>query len=479
MCLNDLSYNPSFPFYINISSTMSKNQFASRIGLIAATVGSAVGLGNIWRFPAETQSNGGAAFLLLYIICVFALGVPVMLAEFAIGRAGRNDAVGSFRTLSPGKPWWIVGAVGLSASYLIGIFYMVVAGWTLEYLYGSLTGELFEGVGHLAAGTDFSGADKVFTEKMNLYIATPWRAMLFTSLMILINIGVLLKGVAKGIERLSNVLMPLLFVVLIALCCVTLTLPGASAGIEWFLKPDFSLITARTVINALGQTFFSLSLGMGILITYSSYYPSNTRLGTTSVTVALASLLVAVLVGFVIFPAVASFGLTDHSLRGTTLVFQTLPEVFACMPGTRIWASLFFVLLFVAALTSTVSIMEVTVAFMETRCKLSRRVSVIVALCPLFVLSAICSLSFSSLSSVTLFGMNIFDLLDNFSTNILLPIAAIGTCVYLGWFAPEGLFRRQLTNQGTIKSRLNTAVIFIVRYVAPILIALILVWNLI
>ena len=458
---------------------MPKNQFASRIGLIAATVGSAVGLGNIWRFPAETQANGGAAFLLLYIICVFALGVPVMLAEFAIGRGGRNDAVGAFRTLSPGKAWWSVGVLGLCASYLIGIFYMVVAGWTLEYLYGSLTGELFSGVGELADGMDFTGADRVFSERMNLYIATPWHPMLFTALIILINIGVLIKGVAKGIERLSNVLMPLLFVVLIALCCVTLTLPGAGAGIEWFLRPDFSVITARTVINALGQTFFSLSLGMGILITYASYYPSDTRLGKTSVTVALASLLVAVLVGFVIFPAVASFGLTDHSLRGTTLVFQTLPEVFACLPATRVWASLFFVLLLVAAITSTVSIMEVTVAFMETRCKMKRRTAVLVALCPLFVLSSVCSLSFSTLSSVTFMGMNFFDLLDNFTTNLLLPLTAIGTCVYLGWFAPKGLFKKQLTNDGSFHAPFSGAIIFIVRFIAPVLIAIILVWNLI
>ncbi|MDE6301744.1 MAG: sodium-dependent transporter, partial [Muribaculaceae bacterium] len=352
---------------------MSKNQFVSRIGLIAATVGSAVGLGNIWRFPAEAQTNGGAAFLLLYIICVFVLGVPVMLSEFAIGRAGRNDAVGSFRALSPGTAWWTVGAVGLLASYLIGIFYMVVAGWTLEYLFESVTGGLFEGIGNLAAGADFSQADTVFAARMDEYVATPWRPMLFTALIILVNIGVLLKGVSKGIERLSNIMMPLLFVVLVALCCVTLTLPGASEGVEWFLRPDFSVITPRTVINALGQTFFSLSLGMGILITYASYYPDNTRLGGTSVTVALTSLLVAVLVGFVIFPAVSSFGLTDHSLRGTTLVFQTLPEVFACLPGTRIWSSLFFILLLVAALTSTGCIMEVGVGFRATRCRLGRR----------------------------------------------------------------------------------------------------------
>ncbi|MFG6385595.1 MAG: sodium-dependent transporter [Muribaculaceae bacterium] len=456
-------------------SSNDNKQFSSRLGLVVATVGSAVGLGNIWRFPAEAQANGGAAFLLLYVACVFLLGVPVMLAEFSLGRAGRSDAFGVFHKLSPRGKWWLIGALGILASYTIGCFYMVVTGWTFEYLFNSVTGDLYDGMVQVAAGGDFTNADIFFAEKMHQYISTPWPPIIFTWLVILINIAVLTGGVQKGIERLSNILMPLLFVVLIVLCCLTLTLPGASAGLEWFLKPDFSKINAMTVINAMGQTFFSLSLGMGTLITYASYYPANTRLTFTSVIVAMMSLVVAVLMGFVIFPAVATYGLTDHSLVGATLVFQTLPEVFACLPGTRLWSILFFALLFMAALTSTVSIMEVTIAFLSDRFKLSRAKACVLTLTPLLLLSSICSLSFSSLSDVKLFGMTIFDFLDNFATNILLPVGSIAICVYLGWFAPKGLLHKELTNNGTVRSLLTGVILFIIRYIAPVMISAILI----
>lgn len=455
---------------------MSKKQFGSKIGLIAATDGSAVGLGNVWRFPAETQANGGAAFLLLYVACVFILGVPVMLAEFSLGRGGKSDAVGVFRKLSPRTAWWVVGAVGILASYLITCFYMVVEGWTLEYLWQSVTGGLYESVGHMSADA-IEGADNAFADRMNQYISSDWPPLIFTYLVILLNMGVLLGGVQKGIERLSNVLMPVLFVVLVALCCVTLSLPGAGDGLRWFLSPDFSKITASTVINALGQTFFSLSLGMGILITYASYYPSHTRLSRTSMIVALLSLLVALLVGCVIFPAVSNFGLDGHSLRGATLVFQTLPEVFAFMPATRLWSTLFFVLLLVAALTSTVSLSEVTIAFLQDRFGLSRVKSCLLALAPLFVFSTLCSLSFGSLSGFTIFGLNLFDFLDTFATNLLLPLVSIGVCVYVGWFAPHGLLRDQLTNGGSVRSHMTRFVLFIIRYLAPVMIAVILISN--
>lgn len=456
---------------------MSKNQFGSKIGLIAATVGSAVGLGNIWRFPAVTQANGGAAFLLLYIGCVALLGIPVMLAEFSLGRAGQSDAIGAFRRLAPGKAWWIAGALGIFASYIITCFYIVVEGWTLEYLWQSISGNLFDGISPIESGGDFSGADAAFMGKMHEYINTPVAPVAFTWLVILINLGVLAGGVQKGIERLSNVLLPLLFVLLVALCSVTLTLPGAGAGVEWFLKPDFSAITPATVINALGQTFFSLSLGMGILITYSAYYPADTRLTPTATIVALMSLLVALLTGFVIFPAVSSFGLTDHSLVGATLVFQTLPEVFACLPVPQLWSAMFFLLLFVAALTSTVSLLEVTIAFCRERFGLSRFKACLATILPLPVLSMVCSLSFSTLADFKIFGLTIFDFLDTFATNIILPVVSIAVCVFLGWFAPKGLLGKELTNNGTVRSRLSGIVMFIIRYLAPVLIALILIYT--
>lgn len=450
----------------------TKNEFGTKIGLIAATVGSAVGLGNVWRFPAETQTNGGSAFLLLYIICVLALGIPVMLAEFSLGRGGRSDSIGVFQKLSPGTKWWIVGAVAVLASYLIMCYYMVVAGWTLEYLYESIVGGLYD-----TGAADIQGLRNAFLNKMELYVSNDLRPIIFTALMIAINIVVLLGGVQKGIEKLSNILMPLLFVILLVMCSVTLSLPNAGAGVEFFLAPDFSKITPRVVINALGQAFFSLSLGMGILITYASYYPATTRLTRTAVIVSALSVLVAVLMGLIIFPAVKSFGLDKECLEGATLVFVTLPEVFSHLPMPRLWSSLFFLLLLVAALTSTVSIAEVTIAMLQDRFKMSRRRAVVLAMTPLLVLSSLCSLSFGSLSSFTIFGMTIFDLLDNFTTDILLPLGSLAVCIYLGWFAPKHLLAHQLSNNGTIRSVWTRPVQLIIRYFAPAAIALILIFN--
>lgn len=452
----------------------SNRLFSTKIGLIAAIVGSAVGLGNVWRFPAETQTNGGAAFLLVYILCVLLLGVPVMLAEFSLGRGGRSDAIGVFRKLSPGTSWWLVGAVAVAASYLILCYYMVVAGWTLEYLFESVSGGLFNAVDTSGENAEMRSA---FLMKMEEYVTTDVRPLIFTFAMIAVNIAVLLGGVQKGIEQLSNILMPLLFVILAGMCAVTLTLPDAGEGVRYFLEADFSKITPRVIVNGLGQAFFSLSLGMGILITYASYYPADTKLGRTSVIVALLSLLVAVLMGLIIFPAVKSFGLDKESLEGATLVFVTLPEVFAHLPLPSLWASLFFLLLLVAALTSTVSIAEVSVAMMQDRFRLSRRAAVLIILLPLLVFSSLCSLSFGSLADVKIFGLTIFDFLDTFTTDILLPVGSMAVCIYLGWFAPKGLLGKELSNNGTLRSRLTPVVLAIIRYVAPVLIALILIFN--
>ncbi|MDE6311011.1 MAG: sodium-dependent transporter [Muribaculaceae bacterium] len=450
----------------------SKIQFSSKIGLVAATVGSAIGLGNVWRFPAETQGNGGAAFLLLYMGCVLLLGIPVMLAEFAIGRAGRSDAIGSFRVLSPRRPWWVIGIFAVLASYLITIFYMVVEGWTLEYLVEGLIGGLYDGI-----PSDAAMSEALFDSKMVELTQTPFKPALYTALVILLNIGVLLGGVQKGIERLSNVLMPLLFVILVVLCAVSLSLPGAADGVRFFLEPDFSKLSPQVFVNALGQAFFSLSLGMGILITYASYYPASTKLPRTALIVSLLSLLVAVLMGLIIFPAVKTFGLDNNTLEGTTLVFVTLPEVFSRLPFPQLWSTLFFSLLLVAALTSTVSISEVAIATLQDRLKWSRRRSVLTGLLPLLVLSLVCSLSFSTLSDIVVAGYNIFGMLDNVTTNYMLPLVAIATCLYAGWFMPRGCLRDELCNYGSLRSHVTGITTLILRYVAPLLILMIFVYN--
>ncbi|MDE6802736.1 MAG: sodium-dependent transporter [Muribaculaceae bacterium] len=447
-----------------------KIRFSSKLGLIAATVGSAVGLGNIWRFPAEVQENGGAAFLLVYLVCVCVLGIPVMLAEFTVGRSARADAIHSFQKLTPGKPWWIVGAIGVVASFLILGFYMVVSGWTLEYLVASVDGSLFK------AEAPCEAVD--FGVKMQEYVQTDVRPILFTLSMLVLNAVVLWRGVTKGIERLSNILMPLLFLLLIVFCCVSLTLPEASEGLKYFFTPDFSKIDGPVIVNALGQAFFSLSLGLGILITYASYYPGTTSLGRTAVTVSMLDLAVAILMGMIIFPVVTTFGIGDgDSLRGGTLVFVTIPEVFTHMQCTRLWSSLFFLLISVAALTSTISLGQVSVAFLQDAFRWSRHKAITCLFLLLLPISVACSLSQGSWNDFKLMGNNIFDFLDNFATNCLLPLGAMLLCIYIGWVLPKSTLIDQLTNRGALRAPWAPAVVLAIKYLAAPLIFVILISN--
>lgn len=446
----------------------SKATFTSKLGVIAATVGSAVGLGTVWRFPYEVQNNGGSIFLVTYLVCVLLMGIPVMLAEFSLGRGSGSDSVGAFRRLTPGKPWWIIGATAVLASYLILIYYMVVAGWTLEYLWMSITNQLYAGIDTAPNRT------AVFSSIMNESLSTGWRPAFWTSVMILLNILVLLRGVKKGIERMANTLMPLLFVILVVFCCVALSLPNAMEGVDFFLRPDFSKMNPQVLISAVGQAFFSLSLGMGILITYSSYYPKTTKLARTSVTVSGLVFLVAVLMGLIIFPAVKSFGITSDT-QGVTLIFVTLPEIFTQMPATQLWSILFFFLLVVAALTSTVSVAEVTIAFLAAKFRMSRKKACYATLVPLFLLSSICAMSLGPLSHLQIFDKTIFDALDYLTSNIMLPVVAIFVCIYVGHVLPKSFLRDEMTNHGTMRSAVMPAILFIIRYIAPLLIAAVLI----
>ena len=456
----------------------NKVKFGSKIGLIAATVGSAVGLGNIWRFPGEVANGGGAAFLIVYVACVFLLGVPVMVSEFALGRGGKGDAVGVFKNLSSGKKWWITGVLAIIASYMVLCFYMVVAGWTVEYLWQSITGNLYAHDSEISILAD-AEYKMHFARRMQQYIQDSCRPLIDTYIMVGINFVVLIAGVRKGIERLANFLMPLLTVILVILCAVSLSLPEAGAGLRYFFNPDFSKLNAQVVIGALGQAFFSLSLGMGILVTYASYFPEKTKLTRTAVTVSVLDMLVAIIMGMIIFPAVMSFHLDGEAVQGTTLVFVTLPEVFAHMPFTQLWAVLFFLLLFVAALTSTISIAEVSVAFFQERLKMRRITACVMVLLPLFLFSTLCALSFGSLDDVRVFGKSIFDFFDTFATNILLPVVAMTSCIYIGWFAPDRFLKNQITNDGRIKVWAFRPILFIIRWVAPVLIFIILISPLI
>ena len=441
--------------------------FGSKIGVIAATVGSAVGLGNVWRFPSLAQENGGAAFLLIYMLSMLLMGIPLMLAETSIGRAGRSDTIGVFKQLTPGSRWWVVGIIGIVASYIILSYYMVVAGWTLEYIYQSATGWIFEGT------TNTASDSLIYQQKMSQMIATGWNPIIWTYVVIVINLLILLKGVQKGIEKMSNIMMPMLFVILLVFVVVAMTLPNAKEGLEFFLKPDFSKIDIDVIMAALGQAFFSMSLGMGILVTYSSYYPSDTKLIGTSFTVTGLNFLVAFMMGLIIFPAVMSFDVVVNpdSLSGTTLVFVTLPEVFNQMGMPRFWAVLFFALLFLAAVTSTISIAEVSIAFVRDRFGTSRRTACLVILIPIFITSAICSLSLGSVDWLKIAGMTVFDFLDSFTTNVLLPISAFCICIYVGWVLHKRFLTDELTNHGSFKSHLAPFMAFLIKWVCPVLIA--------
>ena len=458
-----------------MANKSNNSTFSSKIGVIAATVGSAVGLGNVWRFPSLTQENGGAAFMILYLLSMLLMGIPVMLAETSLGRAGRSDSVGVFKRLTPKKKWWIAGVLGIIASYIILSYYMVVAGWTLEYLYQSATGWLFEGTTGTAADSS------IYQQKMSEMISTGWNPLLWTYIVIIINMLILLNGVQKGIEKMSNIMMPMLFVILLIFVGVAMTLPNTREGLEFFLKPDFGKINIDTIVAALGQAFFSMSLGMGILVTYASYYPKDIKLTRTAFTVTGLNFLVAFMMGLIIFPAVMSFnGAIDHeSLSGTTLVFVTLPEVFNYMDMPQFWAILFFTLLLLAALTSTISIAEVSIAFVRDRFHTSRLTACLVVLLPIFATSAVCSLSLGAMPWLKIAGMPVFDFLDSLTTNILLPASAFCICIYVGWVLKKKFIKQELTNYGSFRSPLAPIVAFLIRWVCPILIAAIFVSYLI
>ena len=280
-------------------------KFATKLGVIATTVGSAVGLGNIWRFPYEAGMNGGGAFLMIYILCVLILGVPVMCAEFIIGRKSKSDTVDAFKKLIPGSRWYYIGYIGILASILILGYYMVISGWTLEYLFQAACNNL---TGKTAAE---------FKAEQNAFIQNDFRPLLWIYIFLFINYIIISKGVQKGIEKMSNILMPILFIILIVFCIRSLTLPEANEGLKFFLHPDFSKITPQVIVRAMGQAFFSLSLGMGILITYSSYFNNKTHLIKTASTVAILDTTVAILAGVIIFPAVFSYGVDP--VAGTDL----------------------------------------------------------------------------------------------------------------------------------------------------------------
>lgn len=433
--------------------------FGSKIGVILATVGCAVGLGNIWRFPYMLGENGGAAFLLVYISCILFLGIPVMITEFFIGRYSRKNAAGAFKVMAPGTKWSVIGYNGVAAAFLILGYYAVVSGWTLEYIVQAFSGSL-EGKN----ATDFADEFTAFSTGV-------FRPILWTVVFIALTHIIIVSGVKEGIERASKVMMPMLFLILIALCVRSITLPGASEGLTFLFNPDFSKIDSSVVLSAMGQAFFSLSIGMGCLITYASYFGKQTNLQTTALQVTILDTLVAVLAGVMIFPAVFSFGIEPTT--GPELVFITLPNVFEQLPFGNIWSFVFFVLLALAALTSTISLHEVSTAYVHEEYHISRKKAAVIVSIGVTILGILSSLSMGLLKSYTLFGLNFFNLLDFVTAKIMLPLGGMMICIFTAKRVDKLLLKEEVTNHGTIRFYFFSTYVFFVKYIAPIAIGLI------
>lgn len=445
-------------------STSPRDAFGSRIGVIAAAAGSAVGLGNIWRFPYVLGENGGGAFLLIYLGFILAIGFPVMLAELTIGRRAQKNALGSFKKLAPGKPWYLVGVMGIVAAFLILAFYSTIAGWTLEYLVQAI-------------GNKFSGRDSVqLKESFESFQGGTWRPVIWQMVFMFMTAYIVFSGVKKGIEKYTKILMPLLLVLIIIICIRSLTLSGAREGLSFLFTPDFSKITWSVVLDALGQAAFSLSIGMGTLITYGSYIQKKENLPITALQVSAADTLIAVLAGVMIFPAVFAFDIDPA--EGFGLVFIVLPNIFAQMAGGQIFAIIFFILLAIAALTSTVSVLEVVVAYFSEELNMTRTRATIVGAAAISVVGVFATLSFGPLKNATIFGKTLFGLFNDLSANILLPLGAILIVIFVGWHMGSKIVKDEITNQGALKVRLFKVFMAIVKVIAPIAITLVFLYGL-
>ena len=441
----------------------SRDTFTGKIGIVLAAVGSAVGLGNIWRFPYEAGQNGGGAFILIYLVCVLALGFPLVMAEFAVGYKAKANVVGSFKALAPNTPWYMVGLIGVLAGFLIMGFYYVVTGWTAEYFWQAVQGNLL----HLSS--------EEYKIMFNSFIAHPVRPLVWTLIMIVLVHVVIINGIKNGIEKASKILMPTLFVLMLVLAIHSLLLPNAMEGVRFMFEPKFENITSEGVLTALGQAFFSLSLGMGCLITYASYFGKGINIPRIAFQVSLLDTMVAVIAGLVIFPAVFSFGMQPD--EGTGLVFVMLPTIFEQMPFPIFWSSLFYLLLALAAFTSVISLHEVVTSYVCEEFSLSRKQAVSIVSGAVLVLAVLASLSLGA-SIQPIFGKSVFEWLDYISATILLPLGGVAVSIFVGWYLDKRILLDVLEQEGQFKFRFFKTYIFVLRYIAPVCILIVFLHNL-
>ena len=428
-----------------------RDSFGSKIGAVLVAAGSAIGLGSIWRFPYMTGENGGGAFLVVYLLCVLIVGIPVMLAEFAIGTHTRKSPVKAYNQLSPRWKW--LGYNSVVVSLLISGFYYIVAGWSLEYFVSSINGTLY-------SAADFHQHFAAFTAS--------WRQPLYTIIFILLTHAVVVMGVQKGLERISKIVMPVLLLMLIVLVVHSATMSGAAEGYRFLFQPDFSkAFSIKTIVSAIGQAFFSLSIGLGCMIAYSSYFKEGTNLTRTSISVSLMTFFVALLSGLVIFPAVFSVeGLEPTA--GPTLLFETLPFIFNEMAATQLWSALFFLLVILAALTSTISFHEVLTQYLQENHDVPRNRAALLT-----------TLATVALSIVCLRWGWFFDAFDTITADVLMPVGGLLTSIFAGWVLDRKAFYNEMSNHGTLRARLFPLLVFILKWVAPILLSIVFVWNLV
>lgn len=437
--------------------------FGSKLGIILATAGSAVGLGNVWRFPYMSGEYGGGAFILIYIGCVLLLGIPCMVSEFVIGRRAASNTARAYGILSGGRPWMLVGLLGVITGFMIAGYYAVVSGWCLHYIYASVSGQLH-------------GSPEFFTGYFDAFEKDPLKPVFWALVFMLVTHLIIIRGIRGGIEKASKFMMPVLFVLLIVIVVLSCMLPGAFEGVSFLFKPDFSKVSGGMFLGALGQAFFSLSIGMGCLCTYASYFSKDTDLMKSASQIAFIDTIVAVLAGLMIFPAAFSVGISPDS--GPSLVFITLPNVFqqafSGMPfvGYAVSAA-FYALLALAALTSIISMHEVATVFLEEEFRFSRKRAATVVTIACSAVGVVCSLSLGGWDCLRIGDRTLFDMFDFFTGQIMLPVGGFLTCLFIGWFLPRKMIRDEFTNRGTLRGSLFGAYMFCVRYICPICILLI------
>lgn len=445
-----------------------RGHFGSKLGVVLASAGSAVGLGNIWRFPTEVGKNGGAAFILIYLFFVLFLAMPVMVSEFVIGRHSRSNTVAAYRKLAPGTPWVVVGLIGVLTGILILSFYCVVAGWTIDYSMLSLTGQL-------SVGNDYGAV-------FGSFVSHPYRPVFFLLIFLWVTHVIVAKGIESGIEKFSKLMMPMLLLIILLLVVLSVTMPGAEEGLGFLLKPDFSKVTAPVVFSAMGQAFFSLSVGLGCLVTYSSYFKKETPLVNSALSVCLIDTMVAILGGFIIFPTVFSVGMQPDA--GPGLVFVTLPHVFnqafSNMPMVGdLFSILFYLLLLLAALTSSISMHEITTAFLREQFQLSRQRAALIVTVICAVLGICCSLSFGPWAEFKVFfGMGFFDFFDFVTAKFFMPLGGIMICLFVGWWMKRDAVRQELVEGTKVPAWVFSLLLFLMRVVAPACIAMVFIYEL-